>query len=30
MGEHTRAILGDAGFSADEIEALVKAGAARA
>ncbi len=30
MGEHTRAILGDAGFSgAEEIDALVKAGAAR-
>ena len=29
MGEHTRAILGDAGFTADEIDALLKAGAAR-
>jgi alpha-methylacyl-CoA racemase len=29
MGEHTRAILADAGFSAGEIEALVQAGAAR-
>jgi crotonobetainyl-CoA:carnitine CoA-transferase CaiB-like acyl-CoA transferase len=29
MGEHTRAILMDAGFSASEIDALVQAGAAR-
>jgi crotonobetainyl-CoA:carnitine CoA-transferase CaiB-like acyl-CoA transferase len=28
-GEHTRAIFRDAGFSDDEIDALVKAGAAR-
>jgi crotonobetainyl-CoA:carnitine CoA-transferase CaiB-like acyl-CoA transferase len=29
MGEHTRAILSDAGFSAEEIDALVACGAAR-
>ncbi|MBI2394731.1 MAG: CoA transferase [Deltaproteobacteria bacterium] len=30
MGEHTRAVLQDAGFSPDEIEALLQCGAARA
>jgi crotonobetainyl-CoA:carnitine CoA-transferase CaiB-like acyl-CoA transferase len=29
MGEHTRAVLADAGFTAEEIDALVQAGAAR-
>jgi hypothetical protein len=29
MGEHTRAIFTDAGFTAAEIDALVSAGAAR-
>jgi crotonobetainyl-CoA:carnitine CoA-transferase CaiB-like acyl-CoA transferase len=29
LGEHTRAILADSGFSAEEIDALVTAGAAR-
>ncbi|AUX21708.1 carnitine dehydratase [Sorangium cellulosum] len=28
-GEHTRAVLRDAGFSEDEVEALIRAGAAR-
>jgi crotonobetainyl-CoA:carnitine CoA-transferase CaiB-like acyl-CoA transferase len=30
LGEHTREVLGEAGFSDDEVEALLASGAAAA
>jgi crotonobetainyl-CoA:carnitine CoA-transferase CaiB-like acyl-CoA transferase len=29
LGEHTREVLGEAGFSEDEIDSLVQSGAAK-